>query len=177
MSLISDGERIYLRKLERKDLTEEYLSWLNDRGVNRFLDVGWSSSTMKDVEEYYEKIGGSKNNRLFAVIERDLGKHIGNVRLGPINWDNRNSSMGIMIGNREFIGKGFGPEAIKLLVTHAFEELELHKLFLQVISDNKRAIEAYKKVGFAVVGKMKDHSFLGGKYHDVIIMELINEKK
>jgi RimJ/RimL family protein N-acetyltransferase len=173
MTLILDGERVYLRKLVKDDLTLEYLSWLNDSKVNKYLEVGRSTCTMKDLKEYYKKISSAKNNHLFAIITKKEKKHIGNVRLGSIDYSNRNASLGIMIGNRSYLGKGLGPEVIKIISNYAFDELKLHKLFLYVVSENKRAIKAYIRAGFRIVGEFRDHTFLNGRFYDMTVMELV----
>jgi len=169
------GEQIYLRPLQRDDLNERYLTWLNDPEINRYLETGIFPSTQEDLEHFYERVMGSPNAVMLAIIEKSSDRHIGNIKLEPIHWVHRWATLGILIGEKDCWGKGYGVEAVRLMVKYAFERLNLQKVDLGVIADNIRAVKAYEKVGFIVEGRLKRHVFLDGKYVDVLKMAIFRE--
>lgn len=177
------GKKLYLRGLEKSDLEGDYFQWLNDREVTKFMDSGIFPNTQEKLEEFYKNNALSSNNVILAIIDVDSDKHIGNIKLGPINWISRISPLGIMIGNKEFWGKNYAPESIKLVLDYAFRRLNLHKITLGVVEKNNAAVSVYKKTGFKVEGLAKSQFYLDGEYCNAIYMGmtreefLINEKE
>ena len=169
------GEKIYLRGLKEEDLSGEYFQWLNDKDVTCYLESGYFPNTQVNMENYYEKINNSNSILMLAIIEKSTDKHIGNIKLEPINWIHRTAKLGIMIGNKESYGKGFGTEAIKLIVEYSFDELNLRKITLGVVAENKPALKVYKKIGFELEGRRKKQSFNNGHYCDGLIMGLFRK--
>ena len=92
-----------------------------------------------------------------------------------VNLVSRKATLGIFIGDEENRSKGYGTEAMKLLVDYGFNILGLHNIDLNVFAFNKQAIRAYEKVGFKEYGRRHESYFLDGKFHDEISMEIINK--
>ena len=82
----------------------------------------------------------------------------------------------IFIGEEENRSKGYGTEALKLLLDYGFNYLNLHSIMLCVMSFNERAIACYKKVGFKEAGRLRENYFLNGKYHDVVYMDILENE-
>lgn len=177
------GKKLYLRGLEKSDLEGDYFQWLNDREVTKFMDSGIFPNTQEKMEEFYKNTALSSNNVILVIVEIDSDSHIGNIKLGPINWISRISPLGIMIGNKEFWGKNYASESIKLVLDYAFKRLNLHKVTLGVVEKNNAAVSVYKKAGFKVEGLAKSQFYLDGEYCNAIYMGmtreefLINEKE
>jgi len=169
------GGKLYLRALEENDLEGKYLDWLNDYEVTKYMESGIFPNTRKHMEDYFNEVGRSSNNVLLAIIDKKTEKHIGNVRLGPINWIHRTSFLGIMIGEKGFWGKGYATEALKLVVDYAFNRLNLHKISAGMNASNEASTRAYEKAGFEVEGRRKEELYVDGRYHDGIIMGLTKE--
>ena len=169
------GEKLYLRGFERSDLEGEYFDWLNDREVTKFLDSGVFPNTVEKMEEYYRNIALSPNNAMLAIIDKESEKHIGNIKLGPINWVTRITPLGIMIGNKEFWGKGYGTEAIRLVLDYAFIRLNLYKVTAGVASINEGSVKAFEKAGFEIEGQAKSQFFLDGEYYDSLYLGITKE--
>jgi ribosomal-protein-alanine N-acetyltransferase len=167
------GSRVYLRPLEREDLNATYLGWLNDPQVTRYLETGVFPSTMQDLENFYSRVTSSSADVILAVIDRKTNKHIGNVKLGPINWVDRRALFGILIGDKKFWGKGFGEEATRLTVEYGFGRLNLNRIGLAVFEEHKGAVRCYEKVGFTVEGRFREEVFREGKYKDRLWMGLL----
>lgn len=166
------GKKLYLRGIEEGDLEGRYFDWLNDYEITKYMESGSFPNTVEKMQEYFRNVGRSGNNVLLAIIDMETDEHIGNVRLGPINWIHRTSFLGIMIGEKEFSGKGYGTEALKLVVDYAFNRLNLRKISADMNASNKASVRAYEKAGFKVEGRRKDELYVNGKYHDAIIMGL-----
>jgi [ribosomal protein S5]-alanine N-acetyltransferase len=169
----AEGSLVVLRPLERTDLNDRYLSWLNDPEVTRYTETGIFPSTAEDLENYYRGITSSKSDVMLAVVDKKSGQHIGNVKLGPIHWVHRRATFGILIGEKEFWGKGVGLEATRLMVEYGFNRLNLHRIELGVFADHEAAVRCYKKAGFKVEGRMRESLFREGHYKDGLRMGLL----
>ena len=172
----AEGALVLLRPLERTDLNERYLGWLNDPEVTRFTETGTFPSTSEDLDTYYRSVTGSRNDVILAIEEKKTGTHIGNVKLGPIHWVHRVATYGILIGEKEFWGKGVGVEATRLMVEYGFQKLNLHRIDLGVFANHEAALHCYEKVGFKVEGRMREDLFQGGEYRDRIWMGLLRSE-
>jgi [ribosomal protein S5]-alanine N-acetyltransferase len=170
------GSRLYLRPLERNDLNLGYLSWLNDPEVTRYLETGVFPSTMEDLEKFYSRVTSSAADVILAVVDRKTDRHIGNVKLGPINWVDRRALFGILIGDRKFWGKGFGEEATRLMVEYGFHRLNLNRIGLAVFEEHRAAVRCYEKVGFKVEGRFREEMFREGGYKDRLWMGLLRSE-
>lgn len=164
---------MYLRPLYKKDINARYLSWLNDRRVTRYMETGAFPVTKMELEEFYQKITKSRSNVIFAIIRKKNNLHIGNIKLGNINWVHRFADLGIMIGEKRYLAKGYGQEACRLILEYAFNGLNLNKVILGVYADHKLAIKTYKKVGFRIEGRIRRMLNLDGRYVDKIIMGIL----
>jgi RimJ/RimL family protein N-acetyltransferase len=170
------GSLVVLRPLERTDLNERYRHWLNDPEITRYTETGTFPTTAEDLENYYRSVAGSRNDVMLAIVDRHSGRHIGNVKLGPIHWIHRTATLGILIGEKEFWGKGVGLEATRLMVDYGFQCLNLHRIDLGVFAEHKAAIRCYEKAGFKVEGRMREDLFRDGKYRDRLWMGLLRSE-
>ncbi len=169
------GDRIYLRPLEREDLNEKYLKWLNDPQVNRYLESGLFPSARDGLEEFYKRVSSS-GDVILAIAEKESDEHIGNVKLGPINWVHRRATFGILIGEMRFWGRGIGTEATKLMVEYGFFRLNLRKIDLGVYACHEAAVRLYETVGFKIEGRFREDLFNNGAYTDRIWMGLLRSE-
>jgi RimJ/RimL family protein N-acetyltransferase len=170
------GTQVRLRPLERSDLNQSYLAWLNDPEVTHYLETGTFPTTREDLDQFYDSVRGSRNQVIFAIEERKSGRHIGNVKLGPIHWVNRSATFGILIGEKEYWGKGIGKEATRLMVEYGFYRLNLHRINLGVFAGHDRAIRSYAAIGFEVEGRFRQAIFRDGEYKDHLWMGLLRSE-
>ena len=170
------GSKVYLRPLERADLNETYLGWLNDAEVTRYLETGAFPATMHDLEKFYEGVTGSRTEVIFAIADRRSHRHIGNVKLGPINWVHRRAMFGIMIGDKGFWGRGVGEEVTRLMVEYGFFRLNLHRIGLVVFEEHVPGVRCYQKVGFKIEGCLREQMFQNGKYKNHLWMGLLRSE-
>lgn len=170
------GDRVYLRPLERADLNEKYLAWLNDAEVTRYLETGAFPTTMQDLEKFYAGVTGSRADVMLAIVDRKSDRHIGNAKLGPINWVHRRALFGIMIGEKDFWGKGIGEEVTRLTVDYGFRRLNLNRIGLAVFAEHESAIRCYQAVGFKIEGKFREEMYSEGVYKDRLWMGLLRSE-
>lgn len=156
------GEHIYLSPMCVED-AEKYVLWMNDyRYGYRNLQRG-------------EWIKRNITNYQFAIIQESNNELIGNCGINALNQIHQCSEIGIFIGEEEKRNKGYGTEALQLLLQYGFQYLNLHNIMLKVFSFNQRAIQCYKKVGFQEIGRRREAYFLKGTYYDEIFMDILRK--
>lgn len=176
MSMIYGG-RLRLRAAEREDV-KIFFQWVNDPEVTRNLAL-YLPMSMTDEENWFNAVTQRDPNEKSLVIEIRDGegwKMIGNSGVFGIDWVNGSGELGIMIGDKSEWNKGYGTEAMSLLQRHAFETLNLNRVFLRVYADNVRAVRAYEKAGFVQEGRLRSAVYKHGKYDDVILMGVLRSE-
>jgi len=171
-----DGTQIFLRNLVQRDINEEYLGWLNNPRVTRYLESGIFPYTMLELEQFFQQLSHSRDQILLAIVEKENDTHIGNVKLGPINWIHRKATFGILIGNERYWGKGMGSEATRLMVDYGFYRLNLRRVELGVYAEHEQAVRSYQNVGFQIEGRFRETSFHEGEYKDGLWMGLLRSE-
>ncbi len=164
------GGRIYLRELTLDDVSEEYCQWLNDPTVNKYLET--RKCTMGELREFVQKQIDDPNSVFLGVFDRENDKHIGNVKLEPIDWQKKKAIFGILIGRKEYWGKGIGTEATKLTLDFAFGQLGLSEIELGVIGENKPARGVFEASGFKVKEIKEKFVNHEGVLYDKVVMTI-----
>ncbi len=166
-----DGNNICLRSLTKKDFDKTF-KWHNDLELkNLTLSHPFPVTDVQEEEWYKSILEDSSNKNVYFGIEDKFNKElVGIIFLSKINAIHKTCWLGIFLGEESTRGKGFGKEAVSLIVNYAFTSLNLRKVSLEVVKTNKNAIAVYKKLGFVQEGEMKKQVFIEGKYSDLIIM-------
>lgn len=168
-----ETERLLLERLTLKHLSKNYVDWLNDSEVNKFLESG-GDYTIKKLEDYL--VEQEKKDILFwAILTKNNSKHIGNIKIDPIDVENNSGEYGILIGDKRQWGKGFAVEASLKVFQYCFEKMKLSKVTLGVIENNHKAIKSYEKMGFVLDSTIKTKSLSDGKTNNTKRMVLIND--
>ena len=165
------GDRIYLSPRNADDV-EIFTKWLNDFQVTDYTGNSAALYTLAGEKEYLE--ANSSPEATFSIIDLETDELIGTVGLEQIDYISKTATLGIFIGEDAYRSKGYGTEAIKILVDYGFNILRLHNINLHVFEFNKPAIRSYEKVGFKECGRRHECYFLNGEYHDQITMEIID---
>ena len=161
------SSRLLLRALQPSDLNATYLSWLNDPEVNRYLETRFLPQTLESIQTYWQTHRDDPNSPWFAICLRSDGRHIGNIKLGPIQWLHRRADLSLFIGDRSCWGQGYASEAIALLRDWTFRELDLQKLNAGVYSGNIGSRKAFEKCGFELEGILRQEVVSAGERLDV----------
>lgn len=170
------GQHVHLRPVERDDLPR-FVDWFGDPEVYRYLSHALPFS-MAQEERWFERLQEQLEKRQVVMlnIETTDGTHIGTISLSSINWTDRHAELGIAIGEKDHWGQGYGSDAIRTLLRVAFDDMNLHRIFLHVHVDNARGIRCYQKVGFQKEGTLREAVFRGGSYHDEIVMGILESE-
>lgn len=166
-----EGPHVLLRPLTPGDVTPRYLRWINDQLVVQHLETGFFPSTLRSLRQYVSDHATRKDCLFLAIIDRRRGRHIGNVKLEPINWIHRTAILGIMVGDKRAWGKGLGTEAIRLVTHYAFRRLNLRKVSAEVRATNPGALRAFRKAGFVIEGRRRAEILVNGTPRDVFRLE------
>jgi len=150
------GQRISLRPVTLEDCTQAYVDWLNDPVVNRYLETRWVRQDMATVREYVRDMIGREDSLLMAIVENSTGRHIGNIKVGPIHAKHRYADVSYFIGNRQAWGKGYATEAIGLVSKFAFENLDVRRLQAGVYASNLASMRALIRAGFRIEGRLTE---------------------
>ncbi|KUO69304.1 MAG: acetyltransferase [Clostridia bacterium BRH_c25] len=170
------GQKIRLREYRKEDI-ERALLYINDSEIKKLLAPGIPYlNTLEDERKWVEGLSAFKDNYSFAIETLEDEKYIGGCGLNSIDWKNSVAVVGIFIGDKNYWGKGYGTDAMKVLMKFIFEQMNIHKIKLNVFSYNKRAIKSYEKCGFKIEGVLRQEIFRDGCYHDEIIMGLLKEE-
>ena len=167
-----DGERIYFREVRISDVNENYYSWMNDPEVNQYLETRYIPQSLENIKRYVEKMDGNSDEIFLAICLKENDKHIGNIKIGPINWIHRFGDISLLIGEKTYWGMGIATEAIRAVTGFAFNVLNLNSLLSFCCSKNTGSIKAFKKAGFKKEGTLKNHWTIKGEFQDEIILGL-----
>ncbi len=173
-----EGKSVRLRAYEKSDL-DAVMKWINDEEVTDLLGgemLAYPVSSLAE-EKFIEAAAGSsdrqKNFAIETLVER---RYIGAISFNVIDWRNRSAGLGVVIGDKSLWGKGYGTDAMRVMMRLAFDKMNLHRLWLHVHDYNRRAIASYEKCGFKREGVLRDYHFARGRYHDTIVMAILESE-
>lgn len=150
---------------------KQLVKWMNDPRLTKWLGPRFPIS-LAEQEIWYERLTHDKTkSKLF--IEDKGGTAIGLISLMELDWRNRTAELGIYIGEHEYLARGFGRDAVLTLLRFAFRELGLHRIYLSVFEENRRAIRTFQRSGFVLEAVMRDAAFYAGRYHNVFLMSIL----
>ena len=157
--MVINTERFQLKTLTVDDATEEYLSWFSSsKEVGEYIAYAKTNADINKLRQYVKE-REDREDVLFLGIFTDSGQHIGNIKYEPINLKDKSATMGILIGNKEWRGKGVATEVIKDSGKYLKKNYKIKYIDLGVNKDNIAAVSAYKKMKFKVI-KKTDFGFM-----------------
>ena len=163
-----DGRLVRLAPLRDDDI-EPLFRWINDRELV-ILNAPFKPVEWDDHRRWFERIRNAPEVEIFGIRRTEDDALIGSCQLNGIDRESGRASLQIRIGEREAWGKGFGTEAVQLLLEHAFQDLELERVELDVFAGNERALRTYRKAGFREQGVSEGGALIEGEPVDVIRM-------
>ena len=165
-----DAGRVVLRPKSIEDADNDY-SWRTDPELSALDATRPINLTFREYRRYYgDELDYPSPWSVRFAIEDESGRHIGNCMYYDINWDRRETELGIMIGDKSCWSKGYGTVAVKALVDHIFSSEKLDHIYLHTLHDNFRAQRAFSKAGFQPVRKVRREGF------DFVKMEVWREE-
>lgn len=170
------GKNIVLREFRAEDITG-MRGWVTDPEVSRHLSGTYiRPQTWEQTESFlHNMLHGDAGGVNFVIAERESLRYMGQCNLMMIDNLNHKAELAIVIG-REHHGKGYGREAIGLLLDFAFNQYNLNRVFLKVHDDNTRAIRLYERCGFRHEGRLRQERFADGRYKDILVMGILRDE-
>ncbi|MDO9486776.1 MAG: GNAT family N-acetyltransferase [Sphingomonadaceae bacterium] len=163
-------EAVELFLLTPDHVTEAYVGWLRDPEVGRFLESRFAEHDMASTRAFVGEMLDSDRNLFLGIRSRALGRHVGNIKLGPIDTRYRTAEIGLMIGDREAWGKGLATQAIGAVADIAAEELGLRKVTAGCYARNIGSERAFVRCGFAIEGRRVAQVICDGEPEDLVVM-------
>lgn len=151
MTLI-EGEHVALRLLTTEDATETYLGWMRNPEVTQYLESRFGEHSLESLREFIASNSGRADTLFVAIVDRASGRHVGNVKVGPLSKFHGTADLGLMIGDKSVWGRGYGSEAIALATKLAFERLGARKLTASLYSGNVGSAGAFRRAGWIEEG-------------------------
>jgi RimJ/RimL family protein N-acetyltransferase len=164
------GERLCLAPVRNKDLPQLW-KWINDRDQVLF-NAAYRPVAESQHRTWFEAVAKRSDMVLFGIALK-TGKLIGTCQLHSISPVHRSAELQIRIGEVHQRGRGYGTEAVQLLLRFGFEDLNLNRIYLHVFSDNVAALRTYEKCGFSQEGMLRQAAHIDGKYVDVTVMGVL----
>lgn len=164
------GKKVNLRPLGKKDI-ETTRCWINDPDVNKWLCPHFPISR-EEQKEWFEKLIRDTSKKKM-LVETKKGIPIGLVSLMRIDTTNLNAEIGIFLGEKQFLRKGYAKDAFLTLLNFSFSKMGFYRIYLYVVEENIEAISFFESCGFIREGLLRGHVFMHGKRCNVIIMGLL----
>tara|TARA_A100001011_G_scaffold392919_1_gene481560 strand:- start:132 stop:704 length:573 start_codon:yes stop_codon:yes gene_type:complete len=175
-NIIIKGDFFTLTPFSLEFVTARYLSWLHDKKINKYLAKAGHETSLSKAKEYCDYLIQSPLDIFLAIVLNENNLHVGNVRLGPMDFDSQLCKFSMMIGDSNFHGKGLGTSILELCIDFVFNDLQMNKFYLDVVSENKPALRVYEKCGMIEEGFLKNHLRIGENAYDLKILSLFNKK-
>ncbi|WP_334076850.1 GNAT family protein [Paenibacillus sanfengchensis] len=169
-----EGKQVYLRPIGMED-AEWYFYDLYDPETRRLTGTQ-RHFTKEGIAAYIERKNQDDSSVLLLIALRENDELIGDIALQDIDSYNRNCNIRVAISSQAQTGKGYGSEALRLMLDYGFGILNMHRIELNVFDYNPRALHVYEKLGFKREGVQREALYYNHKYHDSITMSLLEHE-
>jgi len=167
---------VLLRAVTIDDCNETYLNWLNETTINQYLETRWTTQSIESIKDFVKSIRESDHSYLFAIIVD--GKHIGNIKIGPIHHHYQYADISYFIGEKSYWGKGIATDAIFLITDFGFKILKLNRIQAGAFADNIGSLKALEKNGYKKEAVLRKQIFVnvGDQFQDHIIYGILKDE-
>ncbi|MGI6546632.1 MAG: GNAT family N-acetyltransferase [Fastidiosipilaceae bacterium] len=170
------GERLKLRMFEEADIP--YVSPLFDEldVLQFYLPTLVRPYSEAQLSEMLKDWHDENTYFLFSIVHHVTNQVKGLVNLDGVSWSNRHTEIGIGISDLKERGKGYAPEALRLLIDYCFDQMGMHRVFARIIEGNEPSIRLFEKLGFKREGQMREHVFRDGGWRDMYIYAVLDSE-
>lgn len=170
------GKKCYLSPIKTDD-AEKFYQWVNDFDTSVYITILPEIVTLQSEKNFLTSVSnGSSDTYILSIIDSKSDELIGIVGLHKVDFVNRNCEIGIFIGNKNYTNKGYGTEAVTLMLDFAFNVLNLHNVWARVYQYNSPSIKMLKKIGFYETGKTRQAKLIGKKYFDILHFDILENE-
>lgn len=164
-----------LKVLLKADVTDNYLEWMNDPVVVRYTESKYIVHTRNSLESFVENCMKRENCILFGIFDSEKGIHIGNIKIDNIHFKYKHADIGLIIGRKEYWGRGVATEAIRLCTEFSFQNLKLHKVWAGCYEKNFGSLKAFINNDYSIAYVKRDEVFMDDKYMNCYVLEKFNK--
>jgi [ribosomal protein S5]-alanine N-acetyltransferase len=162
--------RLLLRSMEASDAQPHYARWMNDPDIVRYTESRYTDHSIDDIRRYIATMRRNPDSLLLAMVTGNGQRHIGNIKIGAVDWHHRSGDIGLLIGETDCWGQGYASEAITALADYAFTTLCLEKLAAGVYAPNTGCVRAFERAGFVCEGVRRNQCRFECGRVDVVLM-------
>lgn len=165
----------FLDNLNANISFENYLSWLKNEQVNKYLEIRHNIPDIEKLKKFVDANNDSNDNLLLGIFTNKK-EHIGNIKLGPINKIYKRSTIGLFIGDSSYWGKGIATHSIKAITDYAFNSLKLLRVDAGCYNDNIGSYKAFINAGYKEEARLKNYWSIDNIYQDEIILTIFKSE-
>ena len=164
-------KKVILKKINSRNISVDYIRWMNDWEIIKYTEQRYAKTSKKDILKYLNEINKSKENFIFGIFTKNKNKyiHIGNIKLGSIDFNHKRADISYFIGEKKFQGRGIAKKAISEIISIAKKKFNLKKISAGVYSQNKASIKVLKSNGFKREATLKSHIIFNSKRYNSYI--------
>lgn len=160
---------IFLKPIKVKDVNSSYCKWLNDKKVIKYTEQRYKKNKLSDIFSFVKKTSKLKNTYIYGIFLKKNKEHIGNITLGPINFNHKSAEIGFFLGNKKYWKKGITSSAIQLIILIAKKKFKIKKLLAGCYEINKASKAILLKNKFILEGKLKSQIIYNKKRYNYLI--------
>lgn len=169
------GNGFHIRHTREEDVHGNWWKWLNDTDVTALMDKGHTVNTVEAQLAFFKKMDASPTDMVLAICDDETGTHIGTTALHSIDRDKGTAQFGIIIGEKQYWGRGIGSGAWALVVQYGFEQLGLTMITTMIFAENEASHHIARKMGFTVKEVLKDFIKKPDGAHDYVVLTLTRD--
>jgi RimJ/RimL family protein N-acetyltransferase len=170
---VLEGDRVVLRKHVPENVSA-FQRWYSDPDVSRLARYQDAPMRSDEIDRFFQLRALGHESLTMAIHERETDRLIGSCAFSQVDGENGSAMYHITIGEKDTWGRGYGTEATRLMLDHAFGTLGLHRIALTVFEFNERAIRAYRNCGFVIEGRARESIWRDGRWWDELAMSVLS---
>jgi RimJ/RimL family protein N-acetyltransferase len=170
-----EGDRVVLRKHVPENVSA-FQRWYADPDVARLARYQDAPMRADEIDRFFQLRALGHESLTMAIHERETDRLIGSCAFSQVDGENGSAMYHITIGEKDTWGRGYGTEATRLMLDHAFGMLGLHRIALTVFEFNERAIRAYRSCGFVIEGRARESVWRDGRWWDELAMSVLSSE-
>jgi ribosomal-protein-alanine N-acetyltransferase len=170
------SDRLDFSPLVSEMVTQRYPDALNNPEINQYLETRHEQQDIDSCRRYIAECNSDDSSRLFGVFLRSDGSHIGNVRIGHINWLYKTAEISLVVLEQSCSGQGLGFEMVHAATNYAFRVLKLEKIEAGCMAANKASLRVFEKAGYKKEGLIRESIVLNGERVDYFLLGVLNSE-
>jgi len=169
-------DNIYLSTIERHNLVTIHQWFKEAENIFWLSHLSISPLNLDEIEIWYNSLINNFRSKVFMINLVDSKSPVGILELSQIDWKNRNCELGVLIGNKAQLRKGFATKAIKVALNLVFHQWNLNKIYAKVVQLNLPSIKLFEKLNFTKEAVLKEHLFMDSNFQDQVIFSLTKKQ-